>query len=62
VRRLPGPWLEIPVAIFASPLALAGRAPGALIYFALLGALAGRGALRELAAPLERLHTRDRDS
>jgi len=54
VKRL-GPCLEIAAAILLSPLVLWGGSRGALLYFALIAALAGRGALAELAGPLERL-------
>jgi hypothetical protein len=59
VKARPGPWLEISASILASPLVFAGRGRGALLYFALLAALAGRGALAELAAPLGHLARRD---
>ena len=54
-----GPALEIFASILASPLVFMGRGRGALLYFALLAALAGRGALAELAAPLGRLAPKD---
>ena len=57
-RRL-GPWLEIAAAIVFSPLVFAGGSRGALLYFALVAALAGRGALAELADPLGRLSPKD---
>lgn len=60
MKRPSGPWLELAAALALSPLVLhAGRA-GALLYFAALAALAARGALAELAAPLARLDPKDR--
>jgi hypothetical protein len=59
VKRHLGFWLEIAAAILASPLVFAGGSRGALLYFALVAALAGRGALAELADPLGRLNPKE---
>jgi hypothetical protein len=47
--------LEIGAALGLSPLILWGGREGTLLYFALISALALRGALRELSGPLERV-------
>jgi hypothetical protein len=51
-------WLELAAAIGLCPLVVWGGSAGALLYFALLASLVGRGALAELAGPLERLRPR----
>jgi hypothetical protein len=48
-------WLELAAAIALCPLVVWGGGGGALLYFALLASLVLRGALTELAGPLERL-------
>jgi hypothetical protein len=52
------PWLELAAALVLSPLVVWGGSAGALLYFAVLVVLAGRGAFAELGGPLERLRPR----
>jgi hypothetical protein len=51
-------FLEIGAALVLAPLVVWGGREGALLYFALIAALALRGALRELSGPLERVRGR----
>jgi hypothetical protein len=48
-------WLELAAAVLLCPLVVWGGSGGALLYFALLVSVVGRGALAELAGPLQRL-------